>query len=302
MDMRELRYFIAVFEVRNLTVAAKRCFVSQPSISVAIQDLEQELGTALFIRHKKGVTPTSSAEDLYPLARRLVGEAEAVRKLFKRPASRRYLTLGLMRTLDIQRTVALLKPLTSAPDLYLRLVGSDEACDARLISKVMLKSKENFVPLWTERYAVALPPAHELALKPRLRAADLAGARLIDRCHCEYGEFFARTGSSLETAAIAQSEEWALALVAAGVGIAILPEGVARSNPGVVVREIADIEVTREVGLGYGEMQSPSAELQQFIEGLRTQRPSKRAGGRQAKLGARRLSVPRHCLSKAANR
>ena len=72
MDMRELRYFIAVFEECNLTAAAKRSFVSQPSISVAIADLEQELGTTLFIRHKKGVTPTASADDLYPLARRLV--------------------------------------------------------------------------------------------------------------------------------------------------------------------------------------------------------------------------------------
>src|SRR5262249_7271328 len=87
MDMRELRYFIAVFEERNLTAAAKRCFVSQPSISVAIANLEQELGTVLFIRHKKGVAPTASADDLYPLARRLVGQAEALPQPFQRPGS-----------------------------------------------------------------------------------------------------------------------------------------------------------------------------------------------------------------------
>jgi DNA-binding transcriptional LysR family regulator len=276
MDMRELRYFIAVFEERNLTAAARRCYVSQPSISVAMANLEQELGTGLFIRHKKGVAPTASAEDLYPLAQRLTGEIEALRKLFKKPVPRRHMTLGLMRTLDIPRTLALLKPLTGIPGLYLRLVGADEACDARLISKVMLKSNENFVPIWTERYVVALPADHELALKPRLRAVDLQGARVIDRCHCEYSELFLRTGSSLETAAIAQSEEWALGLVAAGVGIAILPEGVARGGRDVAVREIEDIDVTREVGLGYGETRPPTTELQQFIEGLMMARKSLR--------------------------
>jgi DNA-binding transcriptional LysR family regulator len=51
MDIRELRYFAAVFRERNLTAAAKRCFISQPSISAAITNLEAELGTALFIRH-----------------------------------------------------------------------------------------------------------------------------------------------------------------------------------------------------------------------------------------------------------
>ena len=62
MDIRELRYFAAVYRERNLTEAAKRCFISQPSISAAITNLEAELGTTLFIRHKKGVAPTRSAD------------------------------------------------------------------------------------------------------------------------------------------------------------------------------------------------------------------------------------------------
>jgi DNA-binding transcriptional LysR family regulator len=64
MDVRELRYFAAVFTERNLTAAAQRCFISQPSISAAIASLESELGTTLFIRHKKGAAPTAAAEQL----------------------------------------------------------------------------------------------------------------------------------------------------------------------------------------------------------------------------------------------
>ena len=73
MDIREPRYFAAVFRERNLTVAAKRCFISQPSISAAITNLEAELGAALFIRHKKGMAPTEAAEQFNAVARRIIG-------------------------------------------------------------------------------------------------------------------------------------------------------------------------------------------------------------------------------------
>jgi DNA-binding transcriptional LysR family regulator len=63
-----------------------------------------------------------------------------------------------------------------------------------------------------------------------------------------------------------------MALVAAGVGIAIVPEGVARANPDVAVREI-DVDVKREVGLAYSAARPPSEVLQSFIARLQSQRP-----------------------------
>ena len=273
MDIRELRYFAAVFRERNLTAAAKRCFISQPSISAAITNLEAELGTTLFIRHKKGVAPTASAEQFHAVARRIIDEADAAKNLFRKPSTRHALTLGLMRTLDRPRTIALLKPLTANADVALRLVGTDDAADARIISKTMLKPGEHFIPLWVERYVAALPPSHPLTLKERLRASDLAGVAMIDRCHCEQSEFFSRAASApRQPAAIAESEDWAMALVAAGVGIAIVPEGVARGNPDVVVREI-EVDVKREVGLAYSAAWPPSEALQNFIAQLQRLRP-----------------------------
>src|SRR6266850_2640865 len=225
MDIRELRYFTAVFRERNLTAAARRCFISQPSISAAITNLEAELGTALFIRHKKGVAPTEAAEQFHAVARRIIDEADAAKNLFRKPATRNALTLGLMRTLDRPRTIALLKPLTGTSDIALRLVGVDEPADALIVSKNLLRADEHFVPLWVERYVAALPPSHPLTLKERLRTTDLAGVAMIDRCHCEQSELFGRAASaSRQPAAIAESEDWAMALVAAGVGIAIVPE------------------------------------------------------------------------------
>ncbi|MDP1883531.1 MAG: LysR substrate-binding domain-containing protein, partial [Bradyrhizobium sp.] len=100
--------------------------------------------------------------------------------------------------------------------------------------------------------------------------------------YCEQSEFFSRSAQPRETVAIAESEDWAMALVAAGVGVAIVPEGVARANPDVVVREI-DVEVKRQVGLAYSATRPPSDILQHFIARLSKQRPV--ASKRTAKAG-----------------
>ncbi|MBR1222627.1 LysR family transcriptional regulator [Bradyrhizobium sp. U87765 SZCCT0131] len=264
MDIRELRYFSAVFEARSLTAAARRCFVSQPSISAAIASLEAELGASLFIRHKKGVSPTAAAEKLDAIARRILDEADAARQLFRAPVERPTLTLGLMRTLDIPRTIALLKPVTADGRLQLRLVGATDKADARIVARSMVKPREQFIALWTDRYVAALPPAHPLTLKERLRAGDLADVPLVDRCHCEQSAFFGRRRRA-PAVAIAESEDWAMALVAAGIGIAIVPEGVARARPDIAVRDIADVDVSRQVGLAYGATRAPSTALQTLI-------------------------------------
>src|SRR5262245_59870448 len=276
MDIRELRYFAAVFREQNLTAAAKRCFISQPSISAAITNLEAELGTALFIRHKKGMAPTEAAEQFHKIARRIIDEADAAKNLFRKPPAAKSLTLGRMRTLDMARTIALLKPLTGQSDVALRLVGAHEKADARIVSKSMVRPDEHFIPLWSERYVAALPPSHPLTLKDRLKTSDLTGVPMIDRCHCERSDFFAkRAPPKREPAAIAASEDWAMALVAAGVGIAIVPEGVARAAVDVAVRPI-DVDVKREVGLAYSGKRAPSDALQRFIAGLRKQGLGKR--------------------------
>ncbi|MBR0934872.1 LysR family transcriptional regulator [Bradyrhizobium jicamae] len=291
MDIRELRYFAAVYRERNLTAAARRCFISQPSISTAITNLEAELGTTLFIRHKKGMAPTESAEQFHAVARRIIDEADAARNLFRKPASRSALTLGLMRTLDQARTIALLRPLTGNADLALRLVGASERADARIVARTIIDAGEHFIPLWTERYVAALPPSHPLTLKETLRTADFAGVAMIDRCHCEQQNFFRRGAPQRRPVAIAESEDWAMALVAAGVGVAIVPEGVARGNPDVAIRAI-EIDVTRQVGLAYPSTRPPSDALKEFIATLPRQHTR---GGRRTKprpSGAS-LSTPR---------
>jgi len=268
MELRELGYFVAVFEERSVSAAARRCFISQPSVSAALAALEVELGARLFLRHRRGATPTAAAEQLYPTARRLVAEAQALRTAFRAPPVARRLTVGVMRSLDVRRTRELLVAMTAIPELQLRLVPADQRCDVRVISRDLVRAAESFTPLWAERFLIALPADHPLALRDTLRAADLAGQRLVERCHCEYQRKLARGRRRLEPVATAESEEWALALVGAGVGIAIVPEGSWRDDPNVVLRPLRDVSAGREVGLAWRTAAAMSSDLQQLCERL----------------------------------
>jgi DNA-binding transcriptional LysR family regulator len=268
MDMRALRYFIAVYEVGNISAAARRCSISQPSISEAIAGLETELRTDLFVRHRKGVTATEGGRELYARAKRLVDEAEAIRSTFRKEKVSDTLTVGLMRSLDVARSTPLLKQFSLLPGVSVRLVDADERCDIRLVSKAIAAPQEIFIPLWSEQYVVALPPAHHLAKSKTIKMVDLTNEPLIDRCHCEYQLMFDRTGGRPSPVAVAPSEEWALALVKAGIGVAILPEGVARTATDIVTRPLRDIRLTRIVGLAYPKSARANATIRMAIKRL----------------------------------
>lgn len=253
MDLRELSYFVAVFEERSVSAAARRCFISQPSVSTSVAALESELGVQLFIRHRKGAAPTADAERLYPTALRLVRETDALKTSFRAPAkAKEPLVLGVGRELDADRTREVLRRVAvERPEAKLRVVAAEERTDLRLVARERVRAGEEFVPLWEEEFVVALPPDHPLGLKRRIRPADLAGERFVRRCHCPAIETFRGAERALEVVAVAESEEWALALVAAGVGLAIAPEGSAKVARDVVIRRFAGVQATREVGFAF---------------------------------------------------
>ena len=76
-DLRSLGYFVAAYEERSVTAASRRCFVAQPSISMAIKGLEDALETTLFERSRQGLAPTPAAHRLYPRACSLPGRVIA---------------------------------------------------------------------------------------------------------------------------------------------------------------------------------------------------------------------------------
>ncbi|MFE6966182.1 LysR family transcriptional regulator [Agromyces sp. NPDC057679] len=125
MELRHLRYFLAVVEAGSLTAAAKALHMSQPPLSVAIAQLETELGTPLLVRTSRGVEPTSAGRSLLESSGRVLGEVDEIVATVRRSAGRGsgVLTVAAVPALIWHRIPRLLREVASgAPDLEIRLV------------------------------------------------------------------------------------------------------------------------------------------------------------------------------------
>ena len=83
MDFRQIQYFMALYEERSITKAAKRLHVVQPAVSMQIRKLEMDYGVKLFDRTAQGVRPNALAEHLYPLCQKVLGDLGAARRFLK---------------------------------------------------------------------------------------------------------------------------------------------------------------------------------------------------------------------------
>lgn len=257
MDLKALNYFIAVYENESFSGAAKHCFIAQPSISSAIAQLEQELNVALFIRHARGVKPTLDSEKLYPLAKQLVGQANAISASFKQNTDKPEFHLGVTKGLGVKRMSALLKEFTNAePDIALTLVSPEEASDARIITKEELQPDEHFHPIWQEDYLLAIPESHPLSLEKHISLSKLEQLPMIKRSPCQawqkLEEALTLKGMSLDIRAQIQTIDYALGLVSAGVGCALLPAyQEVLEHKDIRFKSITELQLNREIVLAY---------------------------------------------------
>jgi DNA-binding transcriptional LysR family regulator len=257
MDLRALDYFIAIYESGSLSAASKLKYVAQPSISASLKQLEQSLSSTLFIRHARGVKATSAGDQLYPLAKQLLGQAAAIGELFTDKSSNLPFRLGLTKGLGVERMSKLLKQFTTAVDaLELTLVDPQDNCDARIISKDLLQSNETFVPMWQEDYQLAMPINHSLRLKERVNLTDLTDIAFIQRSPCEGWALLDKALQDehikLDIRARIQTIEYAKGLVQAGLGCAYIP--VLMDGPqeqDIIFRSIQGVKLSRDIGLAY---------------------------------------------------
>ena len=264
MNFRCLRYFMAVYEELSLTAAAKRCFVAQPSISSAIQELESELNCQLFIRHTKGVTPSQAGNNLYPYASKVVGDIQAINDLFKAPTRKIALKLALMPFLSGHRISLILKDLL-VQGLDLTIVDVSESADARIISSNLLAENEVFHKLWRDEYVLAMPVGHPLSLLGSVPLKMLNGIPFISRQPCDVVDAWKfavqKSGISVDTKATVKTEQYALDLVAAGLGISLVPSHSTGIRPDIVTCEMSDLKLERIVGLAYNKDHPLPSEL-----------------------------------------
>ena len=258
MELRHLRYFVAVAEELSFTAAASRLRVSQPPLSQQIRQLEQELNTLLFTRTSRRVELTAAGTAFLDHARAILAQAEQAAE------QARAIGRGRIGTLDIGLTGSvLLGPLGSLvaafsaqfPQVIVRLhemspLEQHAALHARRTDISFLRRPPDDPGLitelaWPEKIGVALPQRHPLAARKQiplsalrdeghafLRLKDSRFAQYLRDCCVEAG-FVPRISQQVV-------ESYSLvSLVAAGLGVALVPECVRNlSRPGVVYRPL----------------------------------------------------------------
>lgn len=240
MDIRHLKAFIAVFEERNITLAAQRLCVAQPSLSVTVRQLEEELGVELFLRRARGVDVSEQARELYPRAQRLVAEAEALSGRFRQGGEQLALQLGVEADIAASHVESFIRLASAAlPQLRLSLL---EGCagDARLGVESLCCEDELFLPLWDEPFVLALP-ARDASLRWITCPHQPSHQRLLGI----HGEAAQESGGQAATL------QQAVYMVAAGVGQALLPQSLVEQHPGVQWRPYHGAALYRRVGLCY---------------------------------------------------
>ncbi|WP_417348332.1 LysR family transcriptional regulator [Ferrimonas sp.] len=255
MDVRLLRCFVAVFEERAITAAAQRVFISQPSLSASIKQLESQLGVTLFRRHKRGVDLTDEAHQLYPLALQALGQMEKMSRLFDDASARVPLSLGNFHDVSPSHYARFLRHCTElVPQLSLELLDhEDEQAQARVTLDVFKREDELFLPLWEEDYVLCVPKGHPLAGRGRVSIADLNDFNFIECVACEAHQqtlsLLASEGFAVNLVAKAQHKTQVRHLVSAGVGISFLPWGVLETADDLVQVALDAPRMFRRIGL-----------------------------------------------------
>ncbi|MCJ8297314.1 MAG: LysR family transcriptional regulator [Pseudomonadales bacterium] len=258
MDFRSLRYFVAVYEEHSFSAAAKRCFVAQPSISGAVQQLESELECALFVRHSKGITPTTEGTALYPKACQVLADVQKIKQQFQENPEQLSFKLALLPFLSGKRVSKLIQKLMQTlPNLDLTLVDANAEADARIISQTVLQKDEIFHKLWVDRYVLAVPLQHPLTKESSVSLEQLNNCSFISRSPCDIIDSWqfaiAKRGLNLKVKATVKTEEYALDLVAAGLGVSIVPLHSLDGRADLSFCEISDLQLERVVGLAYSK-------------------------------------------------
>ena len=257
MNLRDLRYLLAVAEHEHFGRAAKACGISQPTLSVQVRKLEELLGLDLFERTSKAVTPTAACERLIGHARAAVAEAEAILAVardLRDPLAGRF-RLGIIPTLAPYLLPLIFEPLREAlPALEvepwedqttalldrLRAHELDAALLATEVDGPDLASR----PLFAEPFLAALPPDHPLAGCQVVSEADLERDILVlADGHCLRDQTLAACGhgGALGGALRAASLSTLLNMVAAGYGTTLIPglAAGAAQDAGIVLRPLA---------------------------------------------------------------
>ncbi|UTS81340.1 LysR family transcriptional regulator [Phaeobacter piscinae] len=258
-DLTPLRYFRAAYELGTFSAAARACDVRQPSVSAAIARLEDRYDGPLFHRSRDGLTPTALGHELYSQAGGVLAQVSQLEARLKGHVARMVRVYCAPDVMMAPFEAGLARIRRAVPRAQFQFTDDALQADLQFVAESCLPRGCGYHPLWQERYGLALHCAHPLLAKAKLTLADMAGEALIARPYCPSADRFLTSLAQgeaklagLRVAASAIHDAQLMDLVAAGLGVALMPMSHGEAHRGIVLRDISDIDpVTRVVGVGY---------------------------------------------------
>ncbi len=247
MTLTELRYIVAVAHARHFGRAAEACFVSQPTLSVAVKKLEEELGVQLFERGPTEVTVTPAGGRVIEQAQRALEEADKIRSIAKSTGDplEGTLKLGAIFTIAPYLLPQLIPVLRRrAPKMPLILEENYTATlterlkrgdiDVAIVALPFSEAGITVTPLYDESFVVALAKTHAWAARKSIAAEELAreSLLLLGTGHCFRDQVLnacpalnrsSATPGSLQQTVEGSSLETIRLMVASGMGMTVLP-------------------------------------------------------------------------------
>lgn len=287
MELRHLRYFVAIAETGSLTVAAeKKLYTSQPSLSRQIKDLEDQVGTPLLSRSARGVTLTDAGKAFLDHARLALHQVDAAVEAARRaaqPAKQRF-SMGFLTGQEMTWLPEAMRVLRAELPHIDVTVSSDYSPDlgeavARGRLDVAFMRAEPELDLSYRRVAkeplIALMPSdHALTARASVRAKDLVGLPFIAMAskakvlRALIDQYLDDAGVAITPAQVVDNPAMVMSLVASTRGIALIPSYVEPLMPwSVVSRPLAGKVPTIDLVVGYSES-NPSPILQLFLAHL----------------------------------
>ena len=274
MDLRQLRYFVAVAEERHFGRAAQRLHMSQPPLSMQIKALERELGITLLERTSRRVALTDAGRVFLERAKAILGAVEEAREVARgaEQGLQGRLEVGFISSASLSLlppSIRLFRERFGGVELELKELTSAQQIDALyeggirvgLVRLPLQAPGIRFETVLEERLVVALPSDHALESLDRVSLETIADLplifftrQLIPGFHAQIVELFQRVGAFPKVAQHAVHLQTIVGLVASGVGIAILPSSAERvSREGVVYRALDVPDATSWMGLAWIE-------------------------------------------------
>jgi len=266
MEMHQIRYFLAVSRLLNFTQAAEECNVSQPSLTRAIQKLEDELGGELLRRERRTTHITELGRLMLPLLTQSYEGALSAKSLASSYGAGDHapLSIAISKTVNLEHlTHAIVELSRALPGLLLTFFRGDSAAvfDRLKSGEAELAVAENFEtvwdrlnawPLFTEGFVLMVNTSHRLAGQSSIDVNSLAGEHFLARPYCgEHRQllawFRAHGVDGLHSHQMA-TEEDILVLLEANAGVAILPRSARRSKD-IGALEVAGLDLDRTVYL-----------------------------------------------------